>query len=69
MDDEPLRPATRDELLFTLSYGLTHRTSGKPHRAAGDAMATIAAETLIEHLERSGYVVMKKPAPKRHSIP
>jgi hypothetical protein len=30
-------------------------------------MARIAAETLARHLERAGFVVMKKPPMKAHS--
>ena len=36
---------------------------------ADEIMAQITAERLIEHLERSGYVVMHKPALDPHSSP
>jgi hypothetical protein len=67
MPDEPLTPASRDDLVSTLAYGLCFNESGKPHRHAQDSMARIAAETLARHLERSGFVVMKKPPMKAHS--
>ena len=34
-----------------------------------ELMARITAERLIRHLERSGFVVMKKPPIKSHSAP
>jgi hypothetical protein len=68
-DDDTLTPASRDDLVQALAYGLTHRTNGKPHRAAGDAMARIAADTLVQHLEMCGFVVMKRPPGKLHSTP
>jgi hypothetical protein len=30
-------------------------------RHADDAMARITAERLVQHLERSGYIILKKP--------
>ena len=61
MPDAPkLRPATRDELAQSLSFAL--RFNGrKRERGADEIMANITADRLIEHLERSGYVVMCKP--------
>jgi hypothetical protein len=35
---------------------------------ANEIMAQITAERLIEHLERSGYVVMCKPGLASHSV-
>lgn len=69
MPDEPLTPATADEVLLALAYGLTHKANGRPHRQAQDSMARMAAETLALHLERSGFVVMKRQAAKAHSTP
>ncbi len=57
-----LRPATRDELLHTISYGLRYDRRGKAHGRNAEMMATLAAEALIELLERAGYVILKKPA-------
>jgi hypothetical protein len=56
-----LRPATRDELAQSLSFAL--RFNG-----ADEIMAQITAERLIEHLERSGYVVMCKPGLAPHRV-
>ena len=68
-DDGTLTPASREDLVQALAYGLTHRPNGKPHRTAGGAMARIAADTLEQHLEQSGFVVMKQPPEKLHSTP
>ncbi len=54
-----LRPATDDELKDSLSFGLRFAGRKRVH-AADDFMARIAAENLVQHLQRSGYVVMKK---------
>ncbi len=67
-DDRPLRPATREDLLYTLSYGLRFNTVGKPHRHASELAASLAAELLVQHLERSGFVIMRAP-PARDSSP
>jgi hypothetical protein len=64
----PLRPATREELEYTLSYGLQFGTTGKAHRLASEATARIAAQVLVDHLEHSGSVLMKKP-PARDTTP
>jgi hypothetical protein len=60
MADEQLRPATREELIDTLSFGLRYR--GRRRVQHADAfMAQVGAENLLEHLERSGFVIMKRP--------
>ena len=68
-DDQTLRPATRDELRNTFGYALRFGRRGKPHRHALEDMARIAADVLIEHLELSSYVVMKKPDLRAHAAP
>jgi hypothetical protein len=55
-----LRPATRDELTQSLSFALRFNGRKRTHDA-DEVMARITAERLVEHLERSGYVVMHKP--------
>ena len=67
-EDIPLRPATREEIEHTLSYGLRFSTTGKAHRHGDSLAAAIAASRLVDHLERSGYVLMKKP-PARNTTP
>ena len=62
-----LRPTTRDELTQSLSFAL--RFNGrKRERGADEIMANITAERLVEHLERSGYVVMCKPGLAPHRV-
>lgn len=63
MPDEPLRPATPEEVTETLSFALRY-DGRRTVRTGIDAMARITAERLVEHLERSGFVLMKRrPAP------
>jgi len=56
-----LRPATQDEIAQTLSFALRFDGRRRVHHA-DDAMARITADRLVQHLERSGFVVMKRPA-------
>ncbi len=68
-----LLPATDDELKDSLSFGLRFAGRRRLH-TADDLMARIAAEHLVQHLQRSGYVVMKKrpaeaPSTSSHKHP
>jgi hypothetical protein len=59
MPDTPhLRPATSDEIADALSFALRFQGRKRVHQA-DDMMARITAERLIQHLEASGFVVMK----------
>jgi hypothetical protein len=60
MLDEPLRPATAEEVAATLSVALRHNSQRRVH-AADRFMAQITAERLVQYLEWSGFVVMKRP--------
>jgi hypothetical protein len=61
MPDEPhLRPATPDEIAQTLSFALCFDGRKRVHDA-DTAMARITAARLVRHLERSGFVLMKRP--------
>ncbi len=61
MTDTPtLRPATTDDLIQALSFALQFEGRKRIHHAA-DIMAQITAEKLVAHLEKSGFVVMRKP--------
>jgi len=62
MMNQRLRPATRDELRDTLDHALRCGGSDNPRRYMSDAMARIAADALVDHLERSGIVALSKPA-------
>ncbi len=61
MTIQRLRPPTRDELRDTLAHALRYGRSGHPCRCTSDVMARIAADALVDHLERSGLVALSKP--------
>jgi len=55
-----LKPATPEDLADALADALCY--SGRRQvRDSGEIMARIVAERLVEHLERSGFVIMKRP--------
>lgn len=56
----PLRPATAEEIAESLSFALRYDGRRRVHHA-DEAMARITAERLVRHLERSGYVLMRRP--------
>ncbi len=59
-DDPQLRPATAEEIAERCP-SRSAMTAAGGGRTADDAMARITAERLVEHLERSGFVLMKRP--------
>ena len=61
-DDDKLnlRPASAQEIEESLSFALRFSGRKRVHHA-DDAMARITAERLVQHLERSGFVLMKRP--------
>ena len=68
MTDAPerLTPATPDDLADALAFALRFDGRKRKHDAA-EIMARIVAKRLVERLERSGFVVMKKPPLGGHS--
>jgi hypothetical protein len=62
MSDAPdrLTPAAPDDLADALAFALRFDGRKRKHDA-GEMMAAIVAKRLVEHLERSGFVVMKRP--------
>jgi hypothetical protein len=60
-DKRTLHPATPAELEETLSFALRFAGKKRVH-TADDVMARVTAERLVQHLDRSGYVLMKRPA-------
>ena len=62
MPDAPdrLTPAAPDDLADALAFALRFDGRKRKHDAA-EMMARIVAKRLVEHLERSGFVVMKRP--------
>jgi hypothetical protein len=56
---EGLTPAAPEDLAYASAFAL--RFDGrKRKRDAGEIMAAIVAKRLVAHLERAGFVVMKK---------
>lgn len=55
-----LRPATAEEIAETLSFALRYDGRRRVHHA-DDAMARITAERIVQHLERSGFVLLRRP--------
>jgi hypothetical protein len=59
-DPERLAPATPEDLADALAFAL--RFDGRKRKNdAGEFMAAIVAKRLVEHLERTGFVIMKRP--------
>ena len=59
--EEKLTPADPDDLAAALAFALRFRGRKRAHDA-DTFMADIVAKRLVEHLERSRFVVMKRPA-------
>jgi hypothetical protein len=55
-----LTPAAPDDLADALAFALRFDGRKRKHDAA-EIMARIVAKRLVEHLERMGFVVMKRP--------
>jgi len=56
-----LHPVSAAEVEESLSFALRYAGRRRVH-TADDVMARVTAERLVRHLERSGYVLMKRPA-------
>jgi hypothetical protein len=41
--------------------------TGKPYRHGGEIAVEMAVDTLVAHLERSGFVLMQRPPGRAHS--
>ena len=67
-DPQRLRPATPDGVAEILSFALRYN-GRRPVHHADEAMAWITAERLVEHLERSGFVLMRRPPAGAPSVP
>jgi hypothetical protein len=61
MTDAPdrLTPAAPDDVADALAFALRFAGRKRAH-AADEMMASIVARRLVEHLDRAGFVVMKK---------
>jgi hypothetical protein len=67
----PLPPglfeASPQELAEALSYALRYDERGKPRRSGGEMVASLAAEHLTEHLQRAGFVLLRRAPGRPHS--
>ena len=61
-DDEQLTPASPRDVETALARALTSGRSVERAQAA-EVTAKVVAERLVAHLERSGFVIMRKPIP------
>jgi len=59
-EPDRLIPAHPEDIADALAFALRYSGRKRVHDAA-ETMAGIVAKRLVEHLERSGFVVMKKP--------
>ena len=55
-----LRPVTPDEVADALSFALRFK-GRKPFPQSSTLMAQITAAHLMEHLQRCGFLIMKRP--------
>ena len=62
-DKRALHPATAAELEETLSFALRYAGKRRVH-TADDVMARVTAERLVQHLQQSGFVLLRRaPVP------
>ena len=57
---DKLTPAEPRDLADAIAFALRFEGRKRVHQA-DEYMASIAAERVVRHLERAGFVVMKKP--------
>ena len=58
---EKLTPASPEDLASALAFALRFHGRKRVH-SADEIMAEIVAKRLVEHIERAGFVVLKRPA-------
>jgi hypothetical protein len=63
-----MEEASPKDVAQSLSFALLFN-GRKRARDADTMMADIVAKRLVEHLQRSGYVIMKRPRGPGHSTP
>lgn len=59
-DAEKLTPASPEDLADALAFALRFEGRKRVHNA-DESMSEIVARRLVRHLERAGFVVMKRP--------
>jgi hypothetical protein len=57
---DPLTPAAAEDVADALAFALRFSGRKRVHNA-DEFMSEIVARRLVEHLERAGFVVMRKP--------
>jgi hypothetical protein len=57
---EDLRPASHEDVAHALAFALRYSGRNRVHDSA-EIMAAIVAKRLVEHLDRCGFVLMRKP--------
>jgi len=57
---DTLSPATSEDVVDALAFALRFSGRKRVHNA-DEFMADIVARRLVQHLERTGFVVMRKP--------
>ncbi|MFC4168980.1 hypothetical protein [Teichococcus aestuarii] len=62
-----LSVASAEEVADALAYALRYDERGKPRPSGGQLVASLAAEHLVKHLERAGFLVLKRPPVPLHS--
>ena len=60
MHADKLTPADSSDVADALAFALRFQGRKRVHNA-DEIMAEIVAKRLVEHLERAGFVVMKRP--------
>jgi hypothetical protein len=55
-----LQPATSQDIADALAFALRYSGRKRVHDSA-EIMAAIVAKRLVEHLDRCGFVVLRKP--------
>jgi hypothetical protein len=58
--EDKLTPADPRDLAEAIAFALRYRGGERVHQA-DEYMAAIAAERIVEHLERARFVIMKRP--------
>jgi hypothetical protein len=66
-NDRGLRRMLTEEIAQALAFALRY-DGRKRVRQADEMMANIVADRLVRHLERSGFVIMRRPAMPGASI-
>jgi hypothetical protein len=63
---DELKPASPDDVADALAFALRYSGRKRVHDSA-EIMSGIVARRLVEHLNRCGFVLMRKPAMEGHS--